>query len=72
MRWPWQRHKGSPSQAAQLAGESAEVSHGRAERDLARARARREEADRQTARLRRHNAANAYADWIRTVVEGDR
>jgi hypothetical protein len=71
VRWPWRR-KGSPTRAAQAAGESADASQGRAERDLARSRAKREEADRQTARLRRHNTANSYADWIRMVVEGDR
>lgn len=57
-----------PTAEAAAARESAAASMVQAHRDLAEAERQRDEADVIAERLRAHNAANRYDDWLREVL----
>jgi hypothetical protein len=62
MRWFWKRHR--PESAARAALRCAENSNAQADRDLKRAVRNLHESKEITSRLREHNAANHYDDWL--------
>lgn len=68
--WPfdWGRQ---PSPEAREAVACADRSASLAEQDRRAAARRRVEAEQLTERLRAHNTANAYDDWLRRVVRGE-
>ncbi|WP_455565671.1 DUF7620 family protein [Micromonospora haikouensis] len=67
--WPLGRGR-QPSPEARQASLRADESVSRAEQDRLVAARRRVEADRLAERLRAHNVANKYDDWLRQVVGG--
>lgn len=69
--WQRWRRMPAPTRDASEAVGIARESDSRAVADLRRARQRRIEADREAAKLRRHNIANDYDDWLRRIVRGE-
>lgn len=70
LRQRWHRTP-RPSREASEAVGTARQSNTQAGADLRRAQQRQAEAVRETAKLRRHNIANDYDDWIRRIVRGE-
>lgn len=68
--WPFGRPDGMG--AANAAVEAATRSHERAVEDHRRASATRAEADAWASRVRDHNSANRYDDWLRQIIQGGR
>ena len=63
MNWPWKR-KDEPSAEARAAIRYAEQSLCQADKDLKRAERQLNRSKAVTGRLREHNVANHYDDWL--------